>query len=161
MREPAADGDALARATADAIVKSVRAGRRAARWLFARLDARLRWAWPHVRGGLLASTRALARACSSLGRWTWTHRVALVRVGQRVLWWTALALLVVVARGLVGVDSGLDLAWFADALPWLIAGLVMASLVLVAARETRLRRAAFVLAGAHGALALLVWVTGA
>lgn len=82
------------------------------------------------------------------------------------MWWVALGLLIVVGRGLFGLDSGLELAWFDDAwfehaLAWLIAGLALAGLVLLSAPEARLRRAAFVLAGAHGSLALLVWVTGA
>lgn len=161
MREATADGDALARATAAAIVKVVRATRRAGGWLLGRLAHAGRRAWPHVRRAALALARAGARASVGFGRWTWTHRVALARVGQRVLWWTALVMLVIVGRALVGVDSGLALDWFADALPWLIAGLAMATLVMVATADTRMHRAAFVLAGAHGSLALLVWLAGA
>lgn len=161
MREPAADGDALARATADAIVAFVRGSRRAAGWSFGKLEGAARWAWPRSRKLGLALARASGRAIAGVGRWTWTHRIGLARAGQRLLWWTALAMLVVVGRALVGIDSGVELEWFADALPWLIAGLAMAAFVLVAARETRLRRAAFVLAGAHGSLALLVWLAGA
>ncbi|MFV8755197.1 hypothetical protein ACNOYE_32005 [Nannocystaceae bacterium ST9] len=159
-----ADPEAVA-AARDATVKLVQAlgqlGAGSARRLASGLRAGGRWAWPHLRRAAIGSARASARASRDAARWCWTRRVALVRVGHRVLWWAALALLVLVGRALLGEGRAPgDELWLSATLLWFGIGLAMASVVLLTAPETRMRRAAFALASSHGALALLVWFAG-
>lgn len=148
-------------ATVKAVVALGQAGARLTRSLARALAFGGRWAWPHLRRAVLATTRATARASARAARWCWTQRVTLVRVGHRLLWWTALALLVLVGRALLGdgASPGAEL-WLDSTLAWFVLGLALACVVLITAPETRMRRAAFALAGSHGALALLVWFAG-
>jgi hypothetical protein len=87
--------------------------------------------------------------------------VTLIRLGHRLSWWAALALLVLVGRALFG-DGGSpgDELWLESTFTWFVVGLALAGVVLLTAPEPRMRRAAFVLAGSHGAMALLVWFAG-
>jgi hypothetical protein len=148
-------------ATVKAVVTLGRAGARLTRSLARALMVGGRWAWPRLRRAAISMTRATARASRRATRWCWTQRVTLVRVGHRLLWWMALALLVLVGQALLGEGGspGAEL-WLSATLSWFVLGLAMAGVVLLTAPETRMRRAAFALAGSHGALALLVWFAG-
>jgi len=77
-------------------------------------------------------------------------------VSTRALWWSALALLVVVGRDLLG---GTVSAWSEAALTWSLVGLGACALVTLAARPRHLRLAAATLGVGHGAFALLSYVT--
>jgi hypothetical protein len=159
-----ADPEAVA-AARDATVKLVvglgRAGARLTRAFARGMAVAARWTWPHLRLAAIVTGRATARASVRAARWCWTQKVTLARVGHRLLWWTALALLVLVGRALF-VDGGspLDELWLESTFTWFVLGLAMAGVVLLTAPETRMRRAAFALAGSHGAMALLVWFAG-
>ncbi len=121
-----------------------------------------RWTWPHLRRAVIGLASMAKRATTSALRWGWTRRVALARVGHRLLWWTALVLLVLVGRALLGEGASPgDELWVGSMLTWFVLGLGLAGVVLLTAPETRMRRAAFALAASHGALALLVWFAGA
>jgi hypothetical protein len=159
-----ADPEAVA-AARDATVKVVvtlgNSGARLTRSVGRGLARAARWAWPRLRGAAIATARATWRASSRAARWCWAQRVTLVRVGHRLLWWGALALLVLVGRALLGDGgSSIDDLWLDSSFAWFVVGLAMASVVLLTAPETRMRRAAFALAGSHGAMALLVWFAG-
>lgn len=125
------------------------------------LRASARWMWPRLRRAAIVTGGGLARASVRAARWCWTQRVALTRVGHRLLWWTALVLLVLAGRALLGEGTGPgDELWLGSMLQWFVIGLAMAGVVLLTAPEPRMRRAAFALAGSHGALALLVQFAG-
>lgn len=148
-------------ATVKAVVALGHAGAGLTRSLARALAVGGRWAWPRLRRISITTTRATARASVRATRWCWTQRVTLVRVGHRLLWWTALALLMLVGLALLGEGGSPGAELVQDSmLSWFVLGLAMAGVVLLTAPETRMRRAAFALAGSHGTLALLVWFTG-
>ncbi|HLT35182.1 MAG TPA: hypothetical protein VK034_02830, partial [Enhygromyxa sp.] len=119
--------------------------------------ATARWAGPRLRSIATASGRGLGRALAWTGRWTWAHKRGVAGLGHRMLWWGALAILVLVGRALLSADGDPELV--GAALLWFVAGLSMSTLVLIGAPEKRMRLAAFALASGHGSLAALAWVT--
>lgn len=155
------DPEAVAAATLAFVIARAGELARVSRAAAVQVRVGARWAWPHLRRAALGTARALGSASASVSRWCWTRRVGLARVGQRVLWWSALALLVLAGRALLGEGGAPgDELWLRSTLLWFVLGSAMASVVLITAPELRMRRAAFALAGSHGALALLVWFAG-
>ncbi len=115
-----------------------------------------KWAAPRVRvlaGAVGRGSWAMIRA---VGRWSWAHKRGVAGVGRRLLWWGALAILVLVGRALMSADGDPELV--GAALIWVFVGLSMSVLVLLGAPEKRMRLAALALAGGHGSLAALAWV---
>jgi hypothetical protein len=90
------------------------------------------------------------------GGWLWTRKRGVAGLGHRLLWWAALAILVLVGQALLTADGDPELV--GAALMWFAAGLSMSVLVLLGAPEKRMRLAAFALASGHGSLAALAWV---
>ena len=88
--------------------------------------------------------------------WLWAQRSGVRRLMHRGLWWGALAILVLVGRALLSPDGDPEL--IEAAMLWFGAGLSMSVLVLLGAPETRMRVAAFALAGGHGSFAALAWI---
>jgi hypothetical protein len=144
---------AVSRATAKAVHAVVTTSVAVARAATRSSIAVARWTAPRLH----ALARHLGRALAWLGRAMWGRRKGLTRIGHRLLWWGALAILVLVGRELLSADGDPEL--ISAALIWFSAGLSMSVLVLVGAPETRMRLAAFALAGGHGSLAALAWVT--
>ena len=116
-----------------------------------------RWIGPRVAKVARAIGGGLWWALSKLGGWTWAHKRGVAGVGHRMLWWGALAILVLVGRALLSADGDPELV--EAALLWFPLGLSMSVLVLLGAPEKRMRVAAVALAGGHGSLAALAWVT--
>jgi len=114
------------------------------------------WLGPRLRDGALAVLGALGRGTAGAARWSWERRSGLARVGQRGLWWLALAILVVVGRALLSADGDPELVELS--VLYLSAGLSMSLLVMLSAPEARMRLAALALAGGHGSLAALALV---
>jgi hypothetical protein len=90
------------------------------------------------------------------GRWTWSRKRPLTQIGHRLLWWAALAILVLVGQALLSADGDPELV--GAALIWFAAGCSMSVLVLLGAVEKRMRVAALALASGHGSLAALAWI---
>lgn len=149
---------AVSRATAKGAHAVVTASVAAARFTARNSIAAARWAGPRLRKLAAATGRGLWRAITWTGRWTWAHKRGVAGLGHRMLWWGALAILVLVGRALLSADGDPELV--GAALVWFAAGMSMSVLVLLGASEPRLRVAAVALAGSHGSLAALAWVAG-
>lgn len=115
-----------------------------------------KWLGPRLVELGVAIAKGLWWAASGSASWLWTQRGGVVRLMHRGLWWGALAILLLVGRALLSTDGNPELV--EAALLWFCAGLSMSVLVLVGAPETRMRVAAFALAGGHGSLAALAWL---
>lgn len=114
------------------------------------------WLWPRLKRGAVAAARALARALAWSAKWCWGERKGIARASHRVLWWGALAILVLVGRALLSSHDDPEL--LASATFWFASGLAMSVLVLLGAPETRMRIGAVALAGGHGAACVLAWL---
>lgn len=117
----------------------------------------LRWAraaTPVVRRGIIRGAKATGRGLRAVGRGAHRHRVALVAVGHRVAWWSALALLVLGGRPVLGAEA-LPERW--AALAPFAAGLLLCAMVRLFAAPGRLRVAALGLGALHGTALVLVW----
>lgn len=112
--------------------------------------------WPALARRVRESCVLAARGLRWLGGGVWHQREAIGAFSTRVLWWSALALLVLVGRDVLG---GAVSAWSGAALTWSLIGLGACALVTLAARPQHLRLAAAVLGVGHGAFALLSYVT--
>jgi hypothetical protein len=119
--------------------------------------ASARWAGPRLAKVAGAVGRGSWRALSRLGTWTWAHKRGVAGLGHRLMWWAALAILVLVGRALLSAEGDPELV--GAALIWFSLGLSMSVLVLLGAPEKRMRMAAVALAGGHGSLAALAWIT--
>ena len=111
-----------------------------------------RWLRPHAIRGL----RALGRGLAMLGRASWRQRRTGVSLASRAAWWAALWLLAIGGARLIG--------WQVEAIdrslwtPFAIGVALCAAIVLLAPAR-RLRLFGSVLGTAHGAMALLTWLT--
>jgi len=115
------------------------------------LCATARWMRPRLAWLGSQTARAAAALARSAGR----HRAGVAAVLTRLLWWGAVAILVVAGRELFdGVAVG---ETETRALVLACTGLVASCVVLVIAFERRLRWAAFGLGLGHACLALLAW----
>lgn len=149
----------VSRATAKGVHALVTAIGSSWRFVARNGEALAKWAWPRLRRVAIACGRGSWRAVSAGGRFTWTHKRSLSQIGQRLLWWGALAILVLVGRALLSADGDPELV--GAALLWFAAGLSMSVLVLLGASEKRMRVAALALASGHGSLAALAWIATA
>ncbi|MCA9717375.1 MAG: hypothetical protein H6713_08280 [Myxococcales bacterium] len=106
--------------------------------------------------GLSLGATALGPAAARAFAWIWARRQQALALTLRLLWWTALVLLIRAgaALGDPSATGPLDEV----ALPRLLVGFALSAIVLVLARPWRLRVGAFALGLAHGALALVTWV---
>jgi hypothetical protein len=111
-----------------------------ARWLRPRLAWLGRWT---------------ARAAADLARRASEHRAVVLAVLTRLLWWGALAVLVVAGRELFAGPA----AGHTEARVLFLAGagLLASCLVLLVGLERRLRWAAFGLGLGHASVAVLAW----
>ncbi|NVB39217.1 hypothetical protein G6O69_15345 [Pseudenhygromyxa sp. WMMC2535] len=156
---PLVDPDTVAavrRSTAKAVHLTVRVTRAMAAALKTTGHFMSSWLGPRLRRGAAVAAKAAVSASSAAARWSWAHRSGLTRVGHRLMWWTALAILVLVGRALLG--SGGDPELLASATFWFATGLAMSVLVLLGAPEARMRVGAFALAGGHGSLCMLAYL---
>jgi hypothetical protein len=87
------------------------------------------------------------------------HRDVVFALLTRVMWWGALALLLLGGRALVEIHGRAPLDQ--QALPAFAAGLGLCALLVLVAAQARLRWAALVLGFSHGGLLALVWVVAA
>lgn len=117
-----------------------------------RLGVLLRLAGRGLLRGLLRLAEVTGRLTVATGGFLWRHRVHLLALGARVLWWGALALLAYGGRALLAVDAPLAAA----ALPLFILGVGLC-LPLFFAHAARIRWAGLALGFGHAALAVLVW----
>lgn len=122
--------------------------------VLARLARWVRLATPVLRRGLVRSAKAGGRGLRALGRGAHRRRAVLWAAGQRAAWWSALALLVIGGRSIVGLGA-LPERW--DALAPFVAGLVLCGGVRLLAAAGPLRAMALVLGALHGAALVLVW----
>jgi hypothetical protein len=107
---------------------------------------------PHLRAAAELGARALAWMVRLLIR----HRLTLFRMSHRVLWWAALAVMLVAGRALL---SGTEVGPLVDdAHLYFAGGLALCLIVLVFAAERRMRMAAFMLGAGHGAFGLVTWL---
>jgi hypothetical protein len=84
------------------------------------------------------------------------HRVVIFRASHRMMWWSALAILLIVGQALLGgLESGLLTH---EAHVYFAVGLGLCATVLFFAAERRLRLASFFLGTSHGAMALMAWL---
>lgn len=146
----------VSRATAKTVHTIVTTSGAVARFTARTSVAAAKWTAPRLRRVVVASARGSWRALSAIARWTWTRKRGVAGVGHRLLWWGALAILVLVGRALLSADGDPELV--GAALIWFAAGLSMSMLVLIGAPEQRMRLAAFALASGHGSLAALAWI---
>jgi hypothetical protein len=146
----------VSRVTAKSVHAVVTAISSAARFTARNSVALARWLWPRLRryGGALG--RLVWRVLSATGGFGWTHKRGLAQIGHRLLWWAALAILVLVGQALLSADGNPELV--GAALIWFAVGWSMSVLVLLSASEKRMRVAALALAGGHGSLAALAWI---
>lgn len=107
-----------------------------------------------VRRGVVAGARGGARAARALHRTARRRRALLVAATHRLAWWSALALLVVGGRPILGAEP-LPEQW--AALAPFAAGLLLCAAVRLLARPGRLRLAALGLGALHGTAVVLVW----
>ncbi len=149
----------VSRATARSAHAVVTAVRAVAGFTAKYSGAAASWAAPRLAAVAVAVVGALWRAIVALARWTWAHKRGVAGVGHRLLWWSALVILVLVGRALLSADGDPELV--GAALLWFSIGLSMSVLVLLGAPDKRMRVAAFALAGGHGSLAALAWVATA
>lgn len=147
----------VSRATAKGVHAAVTASGAVAGFVAHNSVAAAEWAWPRLRRMAIAGYRGAGRAMVASGRWAWRRKRPLAQVGQRLLWWGALAILVQVGRALLSADGDPELV--GAALLWFAVGLAMAVLVLLSAADKRMRVAALALASGHGSLAALAWIT--
>jgi hypothetical protein len=146
----------VSRATARSVHAVVTASSTVGRFVARHCVAAAKWTWPRLRRLASACGRSSWRAISASASWTWTHKRPLTRVGHRLLWWAALAILLLVGRALLSADGDPELV--GAALMWFAIGGSMSVLVLLAASEKRMRVAALALASGHGSLAALAWI---
>lgn len=116
----------------------------------ARLGRTLR---PWLQTGLRRGASLAQAGLTALARLGWHHRGIALLAGQRLLWWGALALLVLGGRAVLGLDP-LPSRWMVLA-PF-VAGLAVCAMLRLASHR-RLRVAALALGSLHGAAAVLVW----
>jgi hypothetical protein len=147
----------VSRATAKGVHAVVTACTTVARLVAEVSVATARWAGPRLRTVALATGRGTWTALAWLGTWTWAHKRGVAGLGHRLMWWAALAILVLVGRALLSAEGDPELV--GAALLWFSVGLSMSVLVLLGAPEKRMRVAAVALAGGHGTLAALAWIT--
>lgn len=115
----------------------------------------LGWLLPLLGHALLVAGTATGRAARWCGQGLWNRRLGLFRASHRLMWWSALALMAITGRALLSgheVGPVVDQAYLLFA-----AGLGLCLFVLAFAAEQRLRIAALVLGGGHGAMAVLAW----
>lgn len=146
----------VSRTTAKAVHTIVTVSGTVARFTARSSVAAARWAGPRLRRLVVATARGSWRAISTSARWLWTRKRGVAGLGHRLLWWGALAILVLVGRAMLSADGDPELV--GAALMWFASGLSMSVLVLLGAPEKRMRLAAFALASGHGSLAALAWV---
>jgi hypothetical protein len=146
----------VSRATAKGVHAVVTAIGAVAGFMARNSVALAKWAAPRISTLVVAVAIATWRGIAAIGRWTWSHKRGVAGVGHRLLWWGALAILVLVGRALLSADGDPELV--GAALLWFGVGLSMSVLVLLGAPEKRMRLAAVALAGGHGSLAALAWV---
>jgi hypothetical protein len=113
-----------------------------------------RAAKPVVGRWLAAGARGLGRGLLALGRAARRQRAVLLAVGHRAAWWSALALLMVGGRPILGSEP-LPERW--AALAPFAAGLLLCAAVRLLATPGRLRLAALGLGALHGTALVLVW----
>lgn len=99
-----------------------------------------------VAHGVVVGARAMAQALVA-------HRLFLLSLAHRALWWAALALFVIGARGLLDPAAGP----IAAALPYFVIGFSLSAAAILIADTRRIRWAALALGFGHGALGLVVW----
>jgi len=104
-------------------------------------------------GTLLVATRR------GLGALFTQHRTVLFGLFTRLMWWGALALLLLGGQALVEIHGRAPLDQ--QALPAFAAGLGLCALLVMIAAQARLRWAALVLGFSHGGLLALCWVVAA
>jgi hypothetical protein len=146
----------VSRVTAKSVHAVVTATVAVARFTARNSVAFVRWTGPRARRYGSAFGRLAWRALSATGRFAWTHKRGLAQIGHRLLWWAALAILVLFGRALLSADGDPELV--GAALLWFAIGWSMSVLVLMGASEKRLRVAALALASGHGSLAALAWI---
>ena len=146
----------VSRATARTMHAVVTAVSTVARFTAKHVSAGVTWAAPRVAALVVALAKAGWRGLAAVGRWTWSHKRGVAGVGHRLMWWIALAILVLVGRALLSADGDPELV--GAALMWFGVGLSMSVLVLLGAPDKRMRVAAVALAGGHGSFAALAWV---
>lgn len=99
--------------------------------------------------------RRAVEAAADLARRGRRHPRGVIAVGTRLVWWGALAVLVIAGRELFeGPAVGQSEL---RALVFACAGLVASCLVLLVGLERRVRWAAFGLGLGHASLAMLAW----
>lgn len=113
-----------------------------------------RVAAPVVRRGLVWAARAAGRGLRATARAARRHREGLAAIGHRLAWWSALALLVVGGRPILGLGA---LPERTGALAPFAAGLLLCAMVRISAAPGRLRLAALGLGALHGTALVLVW----
>jgi len=119
-----------------------------------RLASGARTAAPVVWRGLDRGTKATGRGVRALGRGAHRHRVVLAAIGHRLAWWSALGLLVLGGRPILGLGTLPDRT---GALAPFAAGLLLCAVVRLLAAPRRLRVAALGLGALHGTALVLVW----
>lgn len=147
----------VSRATAKAVHTVVTVGRTVGGFTARSSIAAAKWTAPRLTRVVVAVARGAWRAITAIASWLWSHKRGVAGLGHRLLWWGALAILLLVGRALLSADGDPEL--IGAALLWFGAGLSMSVLVLLGAPEQRLRVAAFALASGHGSLAALAWIT--
>ncbi len=97
---------------------------------------------------------ALAQGATAAVRGAVRHRAVLGAIGLRALWWSALVLLVVGGRHVLGLASLPSREWV---LAPFVVGLVLCAVLRLADAPRRLHVAALGLGAVHGLAVVLVW----
>ncbi|MCX4245284.1 hypothetical protein [Paraliomyxa miuraensis] len=113
-----------------------------------------RAAAPVIRRGLATALRLSDAGLRALGRGARRHRRPLRALGERLAWWSALGLLVLGGRPVLG-EGPVPEPWLALA-PF-VAGLLLCALLRLTSSARQLRMAALWLGALHGTAAALVW----
>ena len=113
-----------------------------------------RVAAPVVRRGLVRGATLTGRGLRATARGARRHRAVLGAIGHRLAWWSALALLVLGGRPIVGLG---ELPERTGALAPFALGLLLCAVARLLAAPGRLRLAALGLGALHGTALVLVW----
>lgn len=113
-------------------------------------------AWETAAPHLSRAIGWVGRMIATMFHFGLSHRLGLFRLSHRVMWWGALALMLLAGRALLGGFEEVTL--LPETYMHFALGLGLCCVVLVFAVERRLRVAAFLLGGGHGALATLAWL---
>lgn len=126
-------------------------------------DLRRPWATPvrpRLRGAAqvagaaaLRLTLLVGRAIRAIVRGVVDHRAGLLGLAHRALWWSALGLFLIGARGVIDPSAGS----LTEVLPAFVVGFSLCAAAILLADTRRIRWAALTLGFGHGALGLLVW----